>query len=117
MFFVGGLQYKLACIQSDKCHSADFSLITPNLYQSESKIICLISQRIKLLLSSETLTFLTFFFHILFQRFSKIYLKWVYACQIVHSNNSEIIGLRITLPKIEAKMPLKFWHSETTFRS
>lgn len=57
IFLVGGLQYKLAYIQSDKCQSADFSLITPNLYQSESKIICLISQRIKILLGSETLAF------------------------------------------------------------
>lgn len=57
VFLVGGLQYKLAYIQSDKYHSADFSLITPNLYQSENKIICLISQRIKLLFSSEILAF------------------------------------------------------------
>lgn len=40
----------------------------------------------------------------------------MHACQIAHSHNSEIIGLRITLPKIEAKMPQKFWHSETAFR-
>lgn len=57
LFLVGGLQYKLAYIQSDKCHSADFSLIIPNLYQSESKIICLISQRIKLLLNSKPSAF------------------------------------------------------------
>lgn len=38
-FFVGGLHYKLAYIQFDKCHSVDFNLITPNSYQSESKII------------------------------------------------------------------------------
>lgn len=57
MILVGGLQYKLAYIQSDKSHSADFSLITPDFYQSERKIICFTSQRIKLVLSSETLAF------------------------------------------------------------
>lgn len=72
MILVGGLQYKLAYIQSDKGHSADFSLITPNLYQSESKIICLTSQRIKLLLSSETLAFLK---DSLFILFSKDFIK------------------------------------------
>jgi len=30
-FLVGGLHYKLASIQSDKCHSVDFDLINPNL--------------------------------------------------------------------------------------
>lgn len=39
----------------------------------------------------------------------------MHACQIVDSNNSEIISLRITLPKIEAKVPLKFSHSKILF--
>lgn len=68
-FLVGGLQYKLACVQFDKRQSVDFDLIAPNFYQSESKN-SLFSQRTKILFTSETLMFIDFFIYTILERLS-----------------------------------------------
>lgn len=75
-FLVLGLQYKLTYIQCDKCYSVGFNLITPNLYQSESKIFFFnFPKEIKYFPVQKHQVFNRFFIHIVFQRCPQIYLK------------------------------------------